>query len=216
MFTVIGIIAALSEEADALFAGQGVVTDAIRHVQTDVRTLVIAVSGIGKVNAALAASDLVRTHGAQLLFILGTAGALGSRHGTFLLNEAVQTDYGARRAAGFSHFRAGTWPIGDASCPPFAALDIDTTLPRARIATSNAFVECADHASYVRDTLGCDLIDMETGAIAQAAVALGVPWAGVKSTTDGADGGSAGDFSANLRRASRDAALAAEDILRRV
>jgi adenosylhomocysteine nucleosidase len=190
--------------------------ESVRVITLADRTIIIATSGIGKVNAALAASKLVLNHRATMLFVIGTAGALGTRHGAFLLTEAIQIDYGARRPGGFAHFKAGAWPIGEASCPPFKAMAINSALPRARIATSDAFVECPDHAAYIRDTLGCDLIDMETAAVAQAADRLGVRWMGVKTTTDGADGGSAGDFSANLRRASYDAAQAAEEILRRV
>lgn len=212
----IGVIAALPEEADALFAAEGVRNGMMRIVKFDDRTVSIRISGIGKVNAALAASALVLEHGAEMLFVIGTAGALGEKHGTFLLTEAAQTDYGAKQARGFVHYRAGEWPIGPASCPPFAAMAVESPLPHARIATGDAFVECPDHAAYLRDVMGCDLIDMETGAVAQAALALGVPWAGIKSTTDGADSSSAGDFTANLLRASRAAANAAEPILRGV
>jgi adenosylhomocysteine nucleosidase len=212
----IGVIAALPEEADALFAGQGECDGPTRVVQLEDRTITICVSGIGKVNAALAASALVLNHGAEMLFVIGTAGALGAKHGTFLLTEAVQTDYGAKQAQGFVHYRAGEWPIGPASCPPFAAMPLESPLPHVRIATGDAFVECPDHAAYLRDVMGCDLIDMETGAVAQASFSLGVPWAGIKSTTDGADGSSAGDFTANLLRASRAAADAAEPTLRAV
>jgi adenosylhomocysteine nucleosidase len=212
----IGVIAALPEEADALFAGQGEREGSIRIVQLADHMITIRICGIGKVNAALAASALVIEHKAEMLFVIGTAGALGKKHGTFLLTEAIQTDYGAKQAQGFVHYRAGEWPIGPASCPPFTAMVVESALPRARIATGDAFVECPEHAAYLRDVMGCDLIDMETGAVAQAAVALGVPWAGIKSTTDGADGSSAGDFTANLLRASRAAADAAESILRAV
>jgi adenosylhomocysteine nucleosidase len=212
----IGVIAALPEEADALFAGQGARDGSTRVVQLADRMITIRICGIGKVNAALAASALVIEHEAEMLFVVGTAGALGDKHGTFLLTEAIQTDYGAKQAQGFVHYRAGEWPIGPASCPPFAAMPMESALPHARIATGDAFVECPDHAAYLRDIMGCDLIDMETGAVAQAALALGVSWAGIKATTDGADGSSAGDFTANLLRASRAAADAAEPILRSV
>lgn len=212
----IGVIAALPEEADALFADQGDRDGSSRVVCLDDRTIAIRVCGVGKVNAALAASMLVREFAAEMLFVTGTAGALGGKHGAFLLTEAIQTDYGARRSDGFTHYRAGEWPIGPAACPPFAAMPVDSPLPHARIATGDAFVECPHHAAYLRDVMGCDLIDMETGAVAQAAVALGVPWAAIKATTDGADGSSAGDFTANLMRAALSAADAAEDILRRI
>jgi adenosylhomocysteine nucleosidase len=212
----IGVIAALPEEADVLFARQGARDGRTRVVQLKDRTVTIRVSGIGKVNAALAASALVLNYEVEMLFVLGTAGALGAKRGTFLLTDAVQADYGARRSDGFTHYQAGEWPIGPASCPPFAAMPLESPLSHARIATGDAFVECAKHAAYLRDVMGCDLIDMETGAVAQAALALGVPWAGIKSTTDGVDGSSAGDFTANLLNASRAAADAAEPLLRGV
>lgn len=212
----IGVIAALPEEADAFFAGLGERDGSFRTVEIGDRKITICVCGIGKVNAALAASALVLDHKVEMLFVIGTAGALGARHGTFLLTEAIQTDYGAKQAQGFVHYRAGEWPIGPASCPPFVAMTVESPLPHARIATGDAFVECPERAAYLRDIMGCDLIDMETGAVAQAAIVLGVPWAGIKATTDGADGSSAGDFTANLLRASRAAADAAEHVLRSV
>ena len=212
----IGVIAALPEEADAVFAGLGEHDGSSRIVQLDDRTLTIFVCGIGKVNAALAASALVLGHKAEMLFVVGTAGALSHRHGAFLLTEGIQVDYGARRRDGFAHYRAGDWPIGAAAALHFGAMAIESPMPQARIATGDSFIECPDHGAYLRDALGCDLIDMETGAVAQAAAVLGVPWAGVKATTDGADGGSADDFAANLIRASLLAASAAENILRRV
>jgi adenosylhomocysteine nucleosidase len=54
---------------------------------------------------------------------------------------------------------------------------------------------------------------METAALAQAAAQLGIPWAGIKATTDDANGESGGDFQANLARAARAAADAAEQVI---
>ena len=50
--------------------------------------------------------------------------------------------------------------------------------------------------------------------MAQVAERLGLPWAAIKATTDEANGESAGDFSANLARAARRAADAAEAVIR--
>ena len=87
-------------------------------------------------------------------------------------------------------------------------------LPRARIATGDAFIECPDHACDMAAQLGATLVDMETAAVAQAAERLGLPWMAIKATTDDANGESAGDFSANLTRAAQRAAEAAEAVLR--
>ena len=54
---------------------------------------------------------------------------------------------------------------------------------------------------------------MEVAAVAQAAEALGLPWAAIKAVTDGADGESASDFSANLKRAARKAGEAIERLV---
>jgi adenosylhomocysteine nucleosidase len=43
-----------------------------------------------------------------------------------------------------------------------------------------------------------------------------LPWAAIKAVTDGADGGSAGDFSANLQRAARKAGEAMEGFVKRL
>ena len=209
----VGVIAALAEEADAMFPGQGDASGGSRRIVRAGEAFVIVTSGIGKVNAAIAATRLAIEYRPALILVIGTAGTLGDRHGTFEITEAIQSDYGALRETGFGHFRAGEWPIGPEICEPFRATPLRTDLPAVRIATGDSFVESAAHAAHLRNNLGCDLIDMETGAVAQVAGAFDIPWAAIKATTDGADGESAGDFLLNLKRAAADAGRAAEACL---
>ena len=61
--------------------------------------------------------------------------------------------------------------------------------------------------------LGALGVALGVAAVAQAAEALGLPWCAIKAVTDEADGGSAGDFSANLRRAARKAGMAMEAVV---
>ncbi len=169
-------------------------------------------SGIGKVNAAGAASWLAREIGAELLMVVGTAGRISGIDGDcFYLHEALQSDYGAQRGSGFVHYRAGSWPIGPNDWTPFHSMPQPSGLglPQAMIATADAFIEHAGRSAYLRDELQADLVDMETGAIAQLADRLGLPWAAIKAATDDADGASAGDFEANLKAAAQRAAKAA-------
>ena len=56
-------------------------------------------------------------------------------------------------------------------------------------------------------------MDMETAALAQMAKLLDVPWAGIKATTDNANGESSGDFHTNLEAAAKRAADAAAEFL---
>ncbi len=221
MIDRIAVITGVQEEADA-FCPDATTHHAshagfsVRHVSLGRRSIAVACSGVGKVNAATAASLLAHVHDAQLLMVIGTAGKIGDHAGDcFFLHEAVHNDYGARRPDGFAHYRGGSWPIGPADMTPFRALDLpDCPLPRARIATGDAFIECPDHARDMAAQLGATLVDMETAAVAQAAERLGLPWMAIKATTDDANGESAGDFSANLARAARRAAEAAEMVLR--
>lgn len=196
------ILAALAEEGDALFADAGTKRDgafAPRRLTVNGHDLTIVISGLGKVNAALAAGMIGGD--ADLLVMSGTCGSLGAAPGAYWLAEAVQHDYGANEPGRFRRYRAGEWPIGEAGEAHFAAMpDPGLGLPHARIASGDSFVACPDAAADLK-SLGATLVDMEVGAVAQVAARLGKPWAAIKAVTDEANGDSAGDFHANLVRA---------------
>lgn len=213
----IAIISGVQEEADAFLPGRHERIEqhgslSVRFVNHAGHDIAVSCCGVGKVNAAMAATLLAHVTRADMLMIIGTAGKLSGVAGdTFLIHEAVQGDYGALRSDGFTHYTAGSWPIGPAAVEAFLAWPLPLTdIPQARIVTGDAFVECPDHSLRLREGLRGDLVDMETGALAQVATRLGLPWAAIKSTTDEANGESAGDFQANLLAAARRAAAAAE------
>jgi nucleoside phosphorylase len=220
MFDRIGIITGVDTEAAALFAGESDHGEPlhgflVRQVQSGGKHIAITCSGIGKVNAAMAAMMLVEHYHVQLLMVVGTAGKLSEIDGDcFAINDAVQGDYGASRYSGFAHFTAGSWPIGEAHVEPFRAAAMpDVGIAKVRIISGDCFVENPDHARRLHQALGGDLVDMETAAVAQAAARMDLPWLAIKATTDGADGSSGGDFQTNLKRAARLAAEAAERMI---
>lgn len=198
------ILAALPEEAGALFPDTGLSDDgpfAVRRLAIHDHSLAIATCGLGKVNAALCAGALAAD--ADLLLMTGTCGSLGAAPGAWWIAEALQHDYGARLPGRFHHYRAGDWPMGPAGAAHFAAmLDPGLGLPHARIASGDAFVACPEAAADLA-ALGAKLVDMEVGAVAQVAARLGKPWAAIKAVTDDANGDSADDFHTNLVRAAR-------------
>ncbi|MCA0211154.1 MAG: purine phosphorylase [Proteobacteria bacterium] len=208
------ILAALPEEADALFSGAGASVDgpfAARRFDGPGHRLTIATCGLGKVNAALCAGTLARD--ADLLLMTGTCGSLGAAPGAYWIAEALQHDYGANQPGLFRRYRAGEWPIGEAGEAHFRAMaDPGLGLPRARIASGDSFVACPDAAADLA-ALGATLVDMEVGAVAQVAARLGKPWGAIKAVTDEANGDSAGDFHANLVRAARAAAREIERLV---
>lgn len=210
------ILAALAEEADALFAGTSTPIHGVfpvRRLAAHGHAITIATCGLGKVNAALAAGLLAVD--ADLLLMSGTCGALGAEPGrAYWLAEAVQHDYGANEPGLFRRYRAGDWPIGEAGEAHFAAMpDPGLGLLHARIASGDSFVACPDAAADLKANLGATLVDMEVGAVAQVAARLGKPWAAIKAVTDDANDASGGDFQANLLRAARQAATEVERLV---
>ncbi len=208
------ILAALPEEADALFPDAGTREDgpfAVRRLETPGHRLTIATCGLGKVNAALAAGLLGAD--ADMLLMTGTCGALGAAPGAYWLAEALQHDYGANEPGRFRRYRAGDWPMGEPGEAHFAAMpDPGLGLPHARIASGDSFVACPDAAADLQ-SLGATLVDMEVGAVAQVAARLGLPWAAIKAVTDEANDTSGGDFQANLIRAARTAGQEVERLV---
>lgn len=220
MINRIGIITGVDAEAAALFPGQSSEGEPlhgflVRQVKQAGKDIAITCSGIGKVNAAMAAMMLTEHYHVQLLLVVGTAGKLSNIDGDcFQITEAVQGDYGASRHDRFAHYTAGAWPIGEAHVEPFRALAMpDIGLPNVRIISGDSFVESPDHGRRLYEALDGDLIDMEVAAVAQAAARMDLPWAAIKATTDNADGDSSGDFQSNLKRGARIAAQAAERMI---
>lgn len=210
------ILAALAEEADALFPGTSTPIHGIfpvRRLTAHGHNVTIATCGLGKVNAALAAG-LFATD-ADILLMSGTCGALGAEPGrAYWLAEAVQHDYGANEPGLFRRYRAGDWPMGEAGEAYFAAMpDPGLGLPHARIASGDSFIACPDAAADLKANLGATLVDMEVGAVAQVAARLGKPWVAIKAVTDDANDTSGGDFQANLNRAARQAAVEVERVV---
>lgn len=208
------ILAALPEEADILFHGAGereAGPFAVRRLGAHGHTLIIATTGLGKVNAALAAGMLAAE--VDILLMTGTCGSLGAPPGAYWLAEAVQHDYGATHPGQFRRYRAGDWPMGDPGEAHFAAMpDPGLGLPHARIASGDSFIACPDAAADLQ-SLGATLVDMEVGAVAQTAARLGLSWAAIKAVTDEANDASGGDFQANLIRAARMAGQAVEKLV---
>ena len=216
----IGIISGVSDELSAfrpdlerrsmMAAGLSV-----QGVTLGDKDIYMVCAGIGKVAAATGATMLHAAFGVELLMVIGTAAKIGELDGSvFNITEAVQGDFGAQRADGLTHYTAGSWPLGEAVVQAFDALEVPgLDLPKARVATSDLFIEHAPHAAGLADRLGVHLIDMETAAVAQTAAILGLPWLAIKATTDAADESSAASFTDNLHAAAAASARAAERAL---
>ncbi len=211
------LIAALPEEADAFHHNQGAIVQTKPHpmrvIEQASGQIKIVTCGLGKVNAALAVGRYADAD-CVLIAMTGTCGRIAEIEGdTFWITRAIQHDYGALGAERISHYRAGDWPMGDARDPAFTAMpDPGVGLPHASIISGDVFLESPATAKALAKKLNAQLVDMEVAAAAQAAEVLGLPWCAIKAVTDYADGDSAGDFSLNLLRAAKKAAVAMEAV----
>lgn len=206
-----GILCATPEELAALRGGLHLDTEPERHGPTRIwrgshagDPLVLAQMGIGKVNAAAAATLLLSLFECRALICSGVAGGLSAELpvGSVLLAERLAIhDYGVVAARRFTSTLSGKIPIGapelrELTALPepvpsaFAALEakvaptIGHPVRRGGIVTADYFLNCAETRDELRDRFGADAIDMESGAIWQVAEAWGRPLFVIRTLSD--------------------------------
>lgn len=194
----------------------------------DGRQVILARSGIGKVNAALAAAAMVSAGVSSIVFT-GVAGAVAEGLG---IGDVVVGDRFVQHDADGTAFGD---PIGQVPGEPqfwtadpaltARVLDVASRLAgadaragtgavghavvRGTIASGDQFIADPDRVSWLRRTFGASAVEMEGAALAQAASHLQVPFAVLRILSDSADGNAVQDFPAFLAEASeRDRRLA--------
>lgn len=209
--TTYGILCATPEELAAVRGRLHVSAEPEVHGPTRVWTgafagadLVLAQCGIGKVNAAAAATALMTLYEPRALIFSGVAGGLHPELevGTVLLADRLAIhDYGYVTAGRFTPTAYGVIPIGAPQLTEAVPLGSEVTGNLERLAaavagrlahpvrhgavvTADYFLNCADTRQELRRTLGADAIDMESGAVAQVAQAWGVPLYVIRTLSD--------------------------------
>lgn len=206
-----GILCATTEEIAALRARLDVDPEPQRHGPTRVwtgrfegRPLVLAQAGIGKVNAAAAATLLVSVFGSASLIFSGVAGGLDPELpvGAVLLAERLAIhDFGVMAGGRLTSTASGVVPLGapelDALSPVPAK--VAATLERLAgllrtqlegpvrlggIVTADYFLNCAETRADLRARFGAEAIDMESGAVNQIAEAWNVPLYVIRTLSD--------------------------------
>jgi adenosylhomocysteine nucleosidase len=142
-------------------------------------------SGVGKLNAALAARDAIDRYRPRLVVNYGTAGAVHPGvHGLLTVGRVLQRDMDAE-------------PLAPRGVTPFAVLppEIQSGAAGVCCATGDSFVRAPD--AWLR-AQGADVVDMELFAIADVCRRAGLPWWACKYVTDGADASAADDWAARV------------------
>jgi len=229
----IALVAAMKEELDALLAvfpehdARIHFNTPLYHARFGTQDLVIAQSGVGKVNAACTLALLLSDFDPGCVINTGCAGGL--RPGQKILDlvvpeEIVYTDVDVT-PLGFAYGQMmGCAPRFQASADllaRFQALLAEHPVPQTchhgLLGSSDAFIYRPEQLAHIRshfdDAVQC--VDMEGGAIAQACTRFGVPFLILRALSDvPCKGDNALDFQTFLTRASANSAALCLDLVK--
>lgn len=145
-------------------------------------------SGIGKVNAAFKAFEVVQKTGCKTLLNLGSAGSsCFDRHSLVEVKTFVQRDMDVSPLG----FPVGVTPMDEYHPADIHLQPFFRSLPQGICGTGDSFETAAPKVA-------CDLVDMEGYALAKVCHRLGVRLLSVKYITDGADDTAHMDWEENL------------------
>ena len=184
---MIGCVIAMDSEAEILLSQveiEGISSLYGKPVYTGKafgKDVVLVVCGVGKVNAAAGACAAI-SKGADIILNFGVAGGLND--GTevaeiYAIEKAVQYDFDCTQLNGS---KVGTL---DGETENFMPLFVPDRFdfPRRALGTGDRFNDSVkDHELLIE--LGCDIREMEGGAIAEVCKYAGVPFVSVKSISD--------------------------------
>lgn len=235
-----GILCATMDELEALRARLRLDLTPEAHGPTQVwrgqhdgGELVLALSGIGKVHAAAAATLLMSLFAPRGLIFSGVAGGLHPELpvGTVLLAERLAIhDYGLMADGRLTPTDYGVIPVGAPrldSLPPVSpqvaetlavlaarvAPQLDTPVLLGGLVTADYFLTCGATRAALRADFGADAIDMESGAVNQVAKAWTTPLYVIRTLSDLAGEESHVTFLEMVAMAARNSALCVEALL---
>lgn len=205
-----GIIAALKEELDILEqmmdGTQTIVAGGTVFKKGFIKgcKTVIALSGVGKVNAAMTTAVMLTSFDVDELISIGMAGGVerSLRRGDIVVaDRLVQYDFDTTAFGnGIGEMDGREGPYFYCSSRLTAALyEAAGTLATAKIgviATGDRFVADTDFADYLSRTFDAYCVEMESCAAAQVAERFKVDFAACRVVSDGGGDEAAGDFNA--------------------
>lgn len=236
-----GILCATVEEIAALRARLDVDAEPEVHGPTRVwrgrfqdEPLVLAQAGIGKVNAAAAATLLLGVFGATRLIFCGVAGGLDPELpvGAVLLADRMAIhDYGVLAGGRLTATASGLVPLGAPELETLTPVSAEVARTLERLAevlrtqtevpvrlggivTADYFLNCAATRGELHACFGAQAIDMESGAVNQVAEAWGAPLFVIRTLSDLAGEESHLTYPQMAQMAAHNSALCVLDLLK--
>lgn len=197
------------------------------------RSVVLARSGIGKVNAAVTTILLIEHFNPSAIIFTGIAGAVNPDlfpGDVVIAARTAQHDYGANLADRFEH-RGAPNPVDGRRNPVFIPADArlldaaerassraqfdrimidgEERAPRVVkgvVVTGDSFISSAAKKAELRKLLEADAVEMEGAAVAQVCWQQSVPCLIIRSISDRADANAQRDIASFQRIAARNSA----------
>ena len=188
--------------------------------------LVVVECGIGKVNAAMVSTLLVKVFDCEMLIFSGVAGGIDPEMeiGEVIVGKSlIQYDYGALNDGKLQVFRAGNIPMGQQKnelefvIDPKIKKKINAVLPDIKmgtILTGDVFLQCGETRKALFERFGAQAIEMVGGAVAQVAEQFEIPALVVRCLSDLAGANGQKLHSAFLKKAAESSFQIVQTILK--
>jgi adenosylhomocysteine nucleosidase len=201
----LAVLAALDVEVATLvrrLVASALIAPKLRVWEGDLegKPVVLVLTGVGKVAASMATQFVCHARQPRCIVSIGLAGAAGdngARGGVIVASGAVQHDVDARPLTGARGMIAGLGLTVFPADPTLSRLLLHAaeTVVGRRALVRSSVVLTGDQivtSREVRERIKADFpdgacFDMETAATAQVALQNGVPWVGLRITSDAAD-----------------------------
>lgn len=211
MNNLVGLVIAMEEEAKLISEmitkkkniarkGQLFVTGEMESTR-----VVLALSGVGKVNAARTVTLMSELFSPSCIISSGVAGGLGKlrRMSVLVASAVVQHDVDltafGKPLGMISGFKDRLIPCSSQLLKIIKELDYNFEF--GIVATGDQFVASDQKALEITTEFGAKACDMESGAVGQIAYLEGIPFAVIRVISDDANGSASDDFSAFIEKA---------------
>lgn len=181
--------------------------------------LVLALSGVGKVNAAYTAAVMLERFCPSFIINTGVAGGFGlAVYDVFAADKVVQHDIDTTALGDPKGYISGLDTVYIDADKDFIRLCKDKIkgIKTGVIASGDQFIASFSDAQRIVSGFSAAACDMESGAIGQVAYMAGVPFGIIRTITDNGDDSAQESFADKLGKAvqiNKDAVLAVVDKL---
>ncbi len=206
---MIGIIGAMDIEVERIKSNmQSISSETISGTEFVCGTLwglpaVVAVSGVGKVNASICTQTMILSYEPRFIINTGVAGGLSGNLNicdAVVATSVIQHDMDTSPLGDPVGFISGLDLIEiptdeDLSEKLFtASTESGVKTIKGKIVSGDQFIGSAEKKAYLKSSFNADACEMESAAIGHTCYKSGVPFAILRTISDNADDSSPMDF----------------------